>query len=97
MTTKFQTYAQRMAELRQAKAAALVAWQALTTDEERTRGLEAERDDLIAEAERAEAAGDKYGPAYWNRRDAAEIQTRIDKARRPKCQTCGSAICSEAT
>jgi hypothetical protein len=89
--TKAQEYAERMRELRTAKAVALAAWESLTSDEERVQGLEAERDDLIAEAERAEAAGDKYGPAYWNRRDAAVIQERIDKARAPKCQTCGCA------
>jgi hypothetical protein len=84
-------YAERMRDLRTAKARALAAWESLASDEERIQGLEAERDDLIAEAERAEAAGDKYGPAYWNRRDAAAIQERIDKAKAPKCPTCGGA------
>ena len=81
-------YARRMRELRHAKARALTAWEACTPEEE-IQGLEAERDELIAEAERAEAGGDKYGSTYWNRRDAEEIQKRIDNARRPKCTTCG--------
>ena len=84
------TYARRMADLRLAKHTALEAWNALTTEDARIRGLEAERDDLIAEAARAEASGDMYGPAYWNRKDAEEIQKRIDAARKPKCPTCGA-------
>lgn len=73
-------------ENRHFKQAWLAVWEALS-QEEKIRALELERDDLIAEAQQAEAAGDKYGPAYWNRRDAATLQKRIDEARTrcPKC------------
>jgi hypothetical protein len=81
-----------MRALRHARTAGLNAWEALTSTEDKIRGLEAERDDLISEAEKAEASGDKYGPAYWNRHEAERIQERINEARRPKCAGCGQHI-----
>lgn len=83
-------YVRQMREMRRVKQSALDAWEALGKGEGQIRGLEAERDDLIAEADRAAAAGDKWGPSYWNRHEADRIQKRIDEARAPKCPTCGS-------
>jgi len=83
-------YAQLMRDLRRAKDAGLAAWEALGTQQERISAMEAERDDLRAEAAQIEAAGGEHlWRASLRRRDAEAIQERISKARKPKRPTCG--------
>ena len=83
-------YERRMRELRRVKDAGLAAWEALGTQQERILAMEAERDDLRAEAAQIEAAeGEHSWRASSRRRDAETIQEWINKARKPKCPTCG--------